>query len=75
MPRHKHVCAHSSGRAALLPFDLSLWAIAAAETFDLTGIAAGLVPGCLIRVTATAEDGKVTTFQAKARLDSEVDVA
>ncbi|HSW29949.1 MAG TPA: aconitate hydratase AcnA [Longimicrobiales bacterium] len=44
------------------------------ETFDLTGIEAKLVPGCLIRVTATAEDGTVTTFQAKARLDSEVDV-
>jgi len=44
------------------------------ETFDLTGIADGLTPGCLVTVTATADDGKVTTFQAKARLDSEVDV-
>jgi aconitate hydratase len=44
------------------------------ETFDLTGIASGLAPGCTVHVTATAEDGKVTSFHAKARLDSEVDV-
>jgi aconitate hydratase len=44
------------------------------ETFDLTGIEAGLAPGCVMAVKATAEDGKVTTFTAKARLDSEVDV-
>ena len=44
------------------------------ETFDLSGIADGLEPGCMIDVTATAEDGSVVTFQAKARLDSDVDV-
>lgn len=44
------------------------------ETFDLSGIADGLTPGCLIDVTATAEDGTVTTFKAMARLDSDVDV-
>jgi len=44
------------------------------ETFELTGIADGLAPGAMIRVTATAEDGNVTRFQAKARLDSDVDV-
>ncbi|GMV04229.1 MAG: aconitate hydratase [Gemmatimonadota bacterium] len=44
------------------------------ETFDLTGIAGGLTPGCMVTVTATGDDGKVTTFRAKARLDSEVDV-
>ncbi|MEM7417833.1 MAG: aconitate hydratase AcnA [Gemmatimonadota bacterium] len=44
------------------------------ETFDLSGIASGLEPGCLIDVKATAEDGTVTEFKAKARLDSDVDV-
>ena len=44
------------------------------ETFDLSGIAAGLAPGCTVRVTATDEDGTVTRFEAKARLDSDVDV-
>jgi aconitate hydratase len=44
------------------------------ETFNLTGIASGLRPGCLIDVHATADDGRVVSFRAKARLDSEVDV-
>jgi len=44
------------------------------ESFDLTGIASGLEPGCSIEVKATAEDGTVIAFQAKARLDSDVDV-
>jgi aconitate hydratase A / 2-methylisocitrate dehydratase len=44
------------------------------ETFDLSGISGGLEPGCMIDVTATAEDGSVVTFAAKARLDSDVDV-
>jgi aconitate hydratase len=44
------------------------------ESFDISGIAGKLAPGCTVQVTATADDGKVTTFQAKARLDSEVDL-
>ena len=44
------------------------------ETFDLTGIADGLEPGCTIDVRATGEDGSETLFQATARLDSDVDV-
>ena len=44
------------------------------EAFDITGIADGLEPGCTLDVTATAEDGSVTTFKANARLDSDVDV-
>jgi aconitate hydratase len=44
------------------------------ETFDLTGIAAGLEPARVIEVRATAEDGTVTEFYAQARLDSDVDV-
>ena len=44
------------------------------ETFDLTGIAVGLSPRCPVEVTATAEDGRVTTFHTVARLDSDVDV-
>ena len=44
------------------------------ETFSITGIADGLQPGCTVDVTAVAEDGKETRFQADVRLDSEVDV-
>ncbi len=44
------------------------------ETFELTGISDRLGPGSLVDVAATADDGTVTRFQAKARLDSEVDV-
>jgi aconitate hydratase len=44
------------------------------ESFDITGIADGLEPGCELEVVATAEDGAETRFQAKVRLDSEVDV-
>jgi aconitate hydratase len=44
------------------------------ETFDITGIADGLEPGCTVDVTATAEDGTTVSFKADARLDSDVDV-
>ena len=44
------------------------------ETFDVTGIGDGLEPGCTVDVTATAEDGTTTAFQAMVRLDSDVDV-
>jgi aconitate hydratase len=44
------------------------------ETFDITGIADGLEPGCTVDVSATAEDGRTTEFKANVRLDSDVDV-
>jgi aconitate hydratase len=44
------------------------------ETYDVTGIADGLEPGCTLDVRAVADDGSETTFQARARLDSDVDV-
>jgi aconitate hydratase len=44
------------------------------ETFDITGIAAGLEPGGTVRVSATAEDGATIGFEARVRLDSEIDV-
>ncbi len=44
------------------------------EVYDLTGIASGLAPGCTVQVAATAEDGSVTRFTTRARLDSDVDV-
>jgi aconitate hydratase len=49
-------------------------ALTGRETFDLTGIAVGLSPRCSVEVTATAEDGRVTTFHTVARLDSDIDV-
>jgi aconitate hydratase len=45
-----------------------------AETFDITGIAAGLTPGGRVTVTATAEDGTVTRFEAVVRLNSAVEL-
>jgi aconitate hydratase len=44
------------------------------EVFDVRGIAEGLRPGCPVEVPATAEDGTVTRFTTRARLDSDVDV-
>lgn len=45
------------------------------EVFDLTGIASGLEPGGIIKVKAVdPKSGKVTTFDARAKLNSEVEV-
>ena len=44
------------------------------ETFDITGIAAGLEPRGTVEVVARREDGQEVRFQAEARLDSDVDV-
>ena len=44
------------------------------ESFTITGIAAGPVPGGRVDVTATAEDGTTKKFQAVVRLNSKVEV-
>jgi aconitate hydratase len=44
------------------------------ETFEITGIAQGLVPGGTVRVTATNDQGQTTTFDAIARLNSPVEL-
>ncbi|HEX7024102.1 MAG TPA: aconitase family protein, partial [Gemmatimonadales bacterium] len=44
------------------------------ETFGITGIAAGLVPGGRVTVTARDETGRETVFQAVVRLNSPVEV-
>jgi aconitate hydratase len=44
------------------------------ETFDITGVADGLTPGCPVDVRARADDAREISFQATARLDSDVDV-
>ncbi|MGH7517368.1 MAG: aconitate hydratase AcnA [Gemmatimonadales bacterium] len=44
------------------------------ETFDITGIAAGLAPGGRVEVTATGDDGEATTFPAVVRLNSPVEL-
>jgi len=44
------------------------------ETFDITGIANGLIPGGRVQVTATAEDGSSKTFEAVVRLNSNVEL-
>ncbi len=44
------------------------------ETIGITGIAEGLTPGGRVTVTARAEDGKVTTFKAVVRLNSQVEL-
>jgi len=40
------------------------------ETFEITGVAKDLAPKKKMTVTATAEDGKTTTFTATCRLDT-----
>ncbi|MEO7985592.1 MAG: aconitate hydratase [Gemmatimonadales bacterium] len=44
------------------------------ETFDITGIASGLVPGGTVTVTARDGAGRETTFQAVVRLNSAVEL-
>jgi aconitate hydratase len=44
------------------------------ETFAISGIARGLAPGGTVAVTATAEDGTVTRFDAVVRLNSAVEL-
>jgi aconitate hydratase A / 2-methylisocitrate dehydratase len=44
------------------------------ETISISGIATGLTPGGRVAVTATAEEGKVTTFSAIVRLNSPVEL-
>ena len=44
------------------------------ETFDISGIADGLEPGERVEVVARRTDGTATTFSARVRLDSDVDV-
>ena len=44
------------------------------EEFSITGIASGLTPGGRVTVTATEEDGRVTTFPAVVRLNSPVEL-
>ena len=40
------------------------------ETYDIAGIAGGVQPGARIAVTATAPDGKKTSFATTARIDT-----
>ncbi|MFN0181941.1 MAG: aconitate hydratase AcnA [Gemmatimonadales bacterium] len=44
------------------------------ETFSITGVASGPVPGGRVTVTATAENGTTASFQAVVRLNSNVEV-
>ena len=44
------------------------------ETFAITGIADGLEPGGTVSVTAVDGDGGETTFEARVRLDTPVEV-
>jgi len=44
------------------------------ERISISGIAQGLAPGGRVTVTATADDGKVATFPAVVRLNSQVEL-
>ncbi|HNO66652.1 MAG TPA: hypothetical protein PKK39_09925, partial [Tepidiformaceae bacterium] len=44
------------------------------ETYAIGGIAADLAPGKRLPVTATADDGGVTTFEAVCRIDTPVEL-
>ena len=45
------------------------------ESFEITGISDNLQPGKLLNVTAEKPNGKQVQFQAKARLDSAIEIA
>jgi aconitate hydratase len=44
------------------------------ETFSIEGLSNDMQPGTKVTVTATSDDGKKTTFEAVARLDTAVEV-
>jgi aconitate hydratase len=44
------------------------------ESFDIEGVAAGLTPRQRLKVTATAPDGSVKTFNVISRIDTPVEV-
>ena len=44
------------------------------EVYNLTGIAAGLVPGGRVTVKAVGDGGKETSFEAVVRLNSPVEL-
>ena len=43
------------------------------ETFDIPGVANTVEPGSTIAVTATSDDGKVTTFDVLVRIDTAIE--
>lgn len=45
------------------------------ETYNFTGVGDNLVPAKTIRITATKESGEKIEFDAKARLDSGIEIA
>ncbi len=45
------------------------------ETYTISGIADGLAPGKPLEVTATAADGSVKKFTARARIDTAVELS
>jgi aconitate hydratase len=44
------------------------------EVFDIEGIADDLTPGKVMKVTATAADGTVKTFNVRTRIDTPIEV-
>lgn len=44
------------------------------ESFTITGIEEGLIPQQIIQVKAVGKDGKVTLFNTKSRLDSQIEI-
>jgi aconitate hydratase len=44
------------------------------ETFDIHGVADDLTPRTTYKVTATREDGTVTEFEVRSRIDSKIEV-
>ena len=62
--------------AACLPAgeDRASLGLSGTETFDITGIASGLIPGGTVTVTARDGAGRETIFQAVVRLNSAVEL-
>lgn len=44
------------------------------ESYSITGIADGLLPGELLTVIAKQDSGNITSFQVKCRLDSAIEI-
>ena len=44
------------------------------EIFDIAGLGESLKPGATLKIIATAPDGQIKTFDARARIDTPVEL-
>jgi aconitate hydratase len=54
--------------------NLSTFKLSGRERFDIEGVEGNMQPGAEMRVTASSDDGKATSFTVRSRIDTGVEV-